>query len=48
MIKEVQEYMSTKNFSKLKEYLEVLNSADIPLLFDNLDEEQIIIVYFSP
>ena len=45
MIKEVQEYMSTKNFSKLKEYLEVLNSADIPLLFDNLDEEQIIIVY---
>lgn len=45
MIEKVNEYFEKKNFSKLHDYLEEINSADIPLLFDNLKEDECLVVY---
>ncbi|MBR3133445.1 MAG: magnesium transporter [Clostridia bacterium] len=45
MIEEVNELFKSKSFNKLHDYLEELNSADIPLLFDNLEEDECLVVY---
>lgn len=45
MLEQVNEYLKNKDFNNLHDYLESLNSADIPLLFDNLLEEECLVVY---
>ena len=45
MEEEVIELIKTRKFNKLKEYLQNVNSADLPSLFDELNEEQILIAY---
>ncbi|MBR3152875.1 MAG: magnesium transporter [Clostridia bacterium] len=45
MIEEVNKLFKSKRFNELHDYLETLNSADIPLLFDNLLEDECLVVY---
>ena len=45
LVEEVKVMLEERKFSKLKKYLEDLNSADIPCLFDELKDEEIIGVY---
>ena len=45
IVEEVKIMLEERKFSKLKKYLEDLNSADIPCLFEELKDEQIIVVY---
>ena len=45
MLEEVKVMIEERKFSKLKKYLEDINSADIPCLFDELKDEQIILIY---
>ena len=45
MEEEVIELIKTRKFNKLKEYLQNVNSADLPSLFDELNDEQILITY---
>ena len=44
-LEDVKELLKTKKFSKLQEYLEKLNSADIPSFFEELSTEESIILY---
>ncbi len=41
----IRELLENKQYSKLKEYLKEVNSVDISAFFDELSEEEIIIVY---
>lgn len=45
MKEEVIELIETRKFNKLKEFLENVNSADLPSLFDELSDENILIIY---
>ena len=45
MLEDVKLMLEERKFSKLKKYLEDFNSADIPCLFEELKDEQIIVVY---
>ncbi len=45
MKEKVNELIETKKFNNLKEYLQTVNSADLPTLFDELDDEKKLIVY---
>ena len=41
----VLELIENKKFNELHEYLESINSADFPNLFDEIDEEKVIVLY---
>ncbi len=45
MKEKVSELIETKKFNHLKEYLQSVNSADLPTLFEELDDEKNLIVY---
>ncbi len=45
MKEKVSELIETKKFNYLKEYLQSVNSADLPTLFEELDDEKNLIVY---
>lgn len=45
MKEKVTELIETKKFNYLKEYLQSVNSADLPTLFEELDDEKNLIVY---
>lgn len=45
MVEKLQELLKEKRFAEVHDLLEGLNSADIPSLFEELDEEQIVVVY---
>ena len=45
MLEDVKIMLEERKFSKLKKYLEDYNSADIPCLFEELQDEQMIVVY---
>ena len=45
IIETIQELVKNKKISKLREVLEEINSADFPTLFEELNEEDIIIIY---
>ena len=45
LVEEVKVMLEERKFSKLKKYLEDLNSADIPCLFEELEDEQMVVVY---
>lgn len=45
MKEEVITLIEEKRFNNLKEYLQSVNSADLPSLFDELDDENILIIY---
>lgn len=45
MEERVIELINTRKFNELKEYLQNINSADLPNLFDELDDEKKLIVY---
>ena len=45
LIEEIVELIKSKKIGKLREILESINSADFPSLFEELDENQIIIIY---
>ena len=42
---EVMNFINQKKFYMLREYLKSVNSADLPSLFDELDEESMLITY---
>ena len=44
-IDDIKDLLKDKKFLKLKHYMEEINSADIPPLFDDLSEEQILILF---
>ena len=45
LVEEVKVMLEERKFSKLKKYLEDFNSADIPCLFEELEDEQMVVVY---
>lgn len=45
MKEKVTELIQMRKFNDLKEYLQNINSADLPTLFDELDDEKKLIVY---
>ena len=45
MEEKVTEFIQMRKFNDLKEYLQNINSADLPTLFDELDDEKKLIVY---
>ena len=45
MKEKVLELIENKKFNELHEYLESINSADFPSLFDEIDEEKVIVLY---
>lgn len=45
MKEKVLDLIENKKFNDLKNYLQSVNSADLPSLFDELDEENILIIY---
>lgn len=45
MVEKLQELLKEKRFAEVHDLLEGVNSADIPSLFEELDEEQIVVVY---
>lgn len=45
MEEKVTEMIQSRKFNDLKEYLQNINSADLPTLFDELDDEKQLIVY---
>lgn len=45
MKEEVVNFIETRKFNQLKKYLQSVNSADLPSLFDELDDEKKLIVY---
>lgn len=45
MEEKVTEFIQMRKFNDLKEYLQNINSADLPTLFDELDDEKQLIVY---
>lgn len=44
-VEEVLELLEQKQFNKLKEYLERINGADFPSIFEALDEKDMIIIF---
>ena len=44
-MEKVIELIQTRKFNDLKEYLQKVNSADLPSLFEELDDEKKLIVY---
>lgn len=45
MEEKVTQFIQMRKFNDLKEYLQNINSADLPTLFDELDDEKKLIVY---
>ena len=45
MVKKLQELLENRRFADVHKMLESVNSADIPSNFDELEEEQIVVVY---
>ena len=45
MVEKLQELLKEKKFAEVHDLLEGVNSADIPSLFEELDDEQIVVVY---
>ena len=45
MKEEVEKFIQEKKFNDLRKYLESMNSADFPSLFEQIDEEKIIVIY---
>ncbi len=45
LIEQIEELIKDRKISKLREILENINSADFPTLFEELDEENMIIIY---
>lgn len=45
MKEEVEKFIEEKRFNDLRKYLESMNSADFPSLFEEIDEEKIIVIY---
>ncbi len=45
MVKKLQELLENRRFADVHKMLESVNSADIPSIFDELEEEQIVVVY---
>ena len=41
----IVELINNKKINELKKFLEMINSADFPSIFEELDEEQILIIY---
>lgn len=44
-IEKVLDFIGNKKFNDLRKYLENVNSADFPSMFEQLEEEQILLVY---
>ena len=44
-VEKVLELIEQKEFNELKKYLERINGADFPSIFDEVDEEDVIIVF---
>ena len=45
IIEEVTKLIETKRISDLRKYLEDINSADFPSIFEEIDDEKIIMIY---
>lgn len=45
MKEEVEKFIEERRFNDLRKYLESMNSADFPSLFEEIDEEKIIVIY---
>ena len=45
IIKEVINLIENKKIKQLREFLDNINEADFPKIFEELDEEKVIIVY---
>lgn len=45
MVEKLQELLENRRFADVHKMLESVNSADIPSIFDELEEEQIVVVY---
>ena len=45
MKEEILELIEKQRFNDLREYLEKINSADFPSLFEEIEEEKILIIY---
>ena len=45
MVEKLQELLEQKKYAEIRKMLESSNSDDIPSIFDELDEEQIVVVY---
>lgn len=45
MKEEVEKFIEEKRFNDLRKYLESMNSADFPSLFEEIEEEKIIVIY---
>ena len=45
MVKKLQELLENRRFADVHKMLESVNSADIPSILDELEEEQIVVVY---
>ena len=44
-IEKVLNFIENKKFNDLRKYLETVNSADFPSMFEELEEEQILLIY---
>ena len=44
-IEKVLDFIENKKFNDLRKYLETVNSADFPSMFEKLEEEQVLLVY---
>ena len=44
-IEKVLDFIENKKFNDLRKYLETVNSADFPSMFEELEEEQVLLVY---
>ena len=45
MKEEVEKFIEEKRFNDLRKYLESMNSADFPSLFEEIEQEKIIVIY---
>lgn len=45
MKEDVEKFIEEKKFNDLRKYLESMNSADFPSLFEEIEEEKIIVIY---
>ena len=45
MVKKLQELLENRRFADVHKMLESVNSADIPSIFDELEEVLIVVVY---
>ena len=44
-VEEVLKLLEQKKYNELKQYLERINGADFPSIFDEIDEEDVLIVF---